>query len=102
MQMQRSSFAHTSAIRAYCQLYYCVLNCKFDFTLKSLSYPTSPVFKRIGLGAWQAFCSGEGFFNKPETKSQRGLDVFEPCLKSKHPGPSVVPAAKLKGRDYDI
>ena len=67
-----------------------------------LSYPTSPVFKRIGLGAWQAFCSWEGFFNNPETKSQNGLDVFEPCLKSKYPGPSVVPAAKLKGRDYNI
>ena len=25
MRMQRSSFAHTSAIRAYCQLYYCAL-----------------------------------------------------------------------------
>ena len=24
--MQRSSFAHTSAIRAYCQLYYCGFN----------------------------------------------------------------------------
>ena len=26
MQMQRSSFAHTRAIRAYCQLYYCACN----------------------------------------------------------------------------
>ena len=60
------------------------------------------MFKRIGLGAWQAFCSEEGFFNKPETKSQKGLDVFEPCLKSKCPGLSVVPAAKLKRRDYNI
>ena len=26
MQMQRSSFTHTSVIRAYCQLYYCEMN----------------------------------------------------------------------------
>ena len=57
---------------------------------------TSPVSNSIGLGAWQASCSGEGSLSSPETKSQKGLVVFEPCVKSNSPGPSVVPAAKLK------
>ena len=35
-------------------------------------------------------------FRMPEMKSQNGLPVMVPWVKSNSPGPSVVPAAKLK------
>ena len=34
MQMQCSSFAHTSAIRAYCQIYYCVHKPSYNYRAK--------------------------------------------------------------------
>ena len=42
----------------------------------------SPVSSNIGFGAWQATCSGEGSLSKPEMKSQNGLPVTTPWIKS--------------------
>lgn len=50
----------------------------------------------MGLGAWQATCSGVGLARNDETKFQNGFEVeLSLWRKSNSPGPSVVPAAKL-------
>jgi hypothetical protein len=38
-------------------------------------------------------CSGVGLDKKPETNCQNTFVEFDDCVKSKSPGPSVVPAA---------
>ena len=38
MQMQRSSFAHKSIIRAYCQLHYCALIYTYDINQNNYNY----------------------------------------------------------------
>ena len=54
-------------------------------------YISSPVSRRIGLGAWHSSVSGLGSFSSPEMKSQNGFPVKSPWVKSNSPGPSVVP-----------
>jgi len=52
-----------------------------------------PTSSKIGFGAWHAICSGVGFAINAETNCQKGFVEFFPWVKSKSPGPSVVPAA---------
>lgn len=57
----------------------------------------SPTSRSTGFGSWHFFCSALGSRNRPLTTSQMGLasgSPESPCVKSKAPGPSVVPAAK--------
>mmetsp|Transcript_53026 Transcript_53026/g.133334 ORF Transcript_53026/g.133334 Transcript_53026/m.133334 type:complete len:261 (+) Transcript_53026:658-1440(+) len=55
-----------------------------------------PDRKRIGLGWWHCSCALVGSFKKWARKFHTGLVDVElvPCVKSKSPGPSVVPPAK--------
>jgi hypothetical protein len=50
----------------------------------------------MGLGDWHAFSSSVGLLMKPLTTFQKGLLLLVPWVKSNIPGPSVVPAAKLR------
>jgi hypothetical protein len=53
-----------------------------------------PTSSSIGLGAWHWICCLVGLAKKAETNFQKTLVEFDDCVKSKSPGPSVVPAAK--------
>ncbi len=52
-----------------------------------------PTSSKIGLGAWHFICSGVGLDKNAETNCQKTFVEFDPWVKSKSPGPSVVPPA---------
>jgi hypothetical protein len=52
-----------------------------------------PTSSKIGLGAWHKICSWVGLDKNVETNRQKIFVEFDPCVKSKSPGPSVVPPA---------
>ena len=47
---------------------------------QAYGYCISPVSSRMGLGAWQASCSGVGSFSRPDMKSQNGFPVNTPYM----------------------
>jgi len=53
-----------------------------------------PTSSKIGLGNWHKICSWVGFDKNEETNCQKIFVELDDWVKSKSPGPSVVPAAK--------
>lgn len=67
------------------------------FGVHGYGWLISPTSRSTGFGSWQSFCFLDGTLRMPETTFHMGFasgSPESPCVKSKAPGPSVVPAAK--------